>query len=664
MIVVDVAVPLPLNKTFHYLPPENSNPGEIIGKRVKIPFGNKRITGYALSAVEAFAGGFQLKRISEIIDEEPLITDETLSLAKYISENCVCSLGEALASVIPVSMKASKRKKESCLGAESLNKYEGGGNLLLTSYQRSAVCAITASMEKNSPHTFLLRGVTASGKTEVYLKCIEKALRLNKSAIFMIPEISLTPQFVEIVRNRFASICGVWHSAISASQKYALFTSAKNGRIKLMLGARSAVFAPFSDLGLIIIDEEHEHTYKQEQKPSYDAREIAFWRAKYHKAAVILGSATPSLESYKNASEKKITLLEMPERIDNKALPEVRILSLKNRRGSGLLLNETIEAVSETLKKKEQTIVFLNRRGHSPSIMCRKCESVYQCPNCSVSMSYHRNPDVLKCHYCGKNIKLPAVCPVCQSREIAVFGAGTQKAEEELNKLFPKAKIVRLDGDTTSSKEAYQKAYEAVKSGECDILLGTQMIAKGFDFPKVSLVCVIDADTSLYLPDFKSAERTFQIISQVSGRCGRGKAGGKVLVQTLHPGHYAIQCAQNHDFISFYGFETSQRKKFFYPPYCDLAKITVKHKNDDKSARESEKLFEALDILIKKEKIPLKLLGPAPAYVSKLNNTYRKHIIVKGEKEDILAIAACVGEYKRFYTDSQISVEISPQNLI
>ncbi|MDR2192487.1 MAG: primosomal protein N', partial [Endomicrobium sp.] len=639
------------------------------------PFGKRTLTGYVLRAVETdICGDFTLKAISKIIDAETLITDETAALAKYICESYVCSLGESLACIIALTMTPPKRRKAQSSSAITEKERRNCKDLTcikpqissfpLTSYQQNAVNEINKIISSGVSQAFLLRGVTASGKTEVYLNCIEKALSLNKSAIFLIPEISLTPQFVDIVQRRFGELCGVWHSGVSSVQKYELFTSAKSGKIKLMLGARSAIFAPFSNLGLIIIDEEHDRAYKQEQKPSYDAREIAFWRAKYHNAAVVLGSATPSLESFKNALEKKITLLEMPDRIDKKKLPEVKILSLKNHRGGGMLLNETIEAVSETLKRKEQAIVFLNRRGYSPSIMCRKCLSPYQCPSCSVSMVYHRNPDVLKCHYCGQIVKLPAICPACKSREIAVFGTGTQKVEEELKKLFPKAKTLRLDGDTTVSKKSYREAYDAVKNDGCDILVGTQMIAKGFDFPKVSLVCVIDADTALYLPDFKSAERTFQIITQVSGRCGRGETAGKVLVQTSRPDHYAIVRAKDHDFLSFYNEETLQRKKFFYPPYCDLAKITLKHKNEDKAERESEFMFSALCKFIENEKIPLKLLGPAPAYISKLNNTYRKHIIIKGDKEDILSLAVYAKDYVCFYSDSQISIEISPQDLI
>ncbi|MCL2144382.1 MAG: primosomal protein N' [Endomicrobia bacterium] len=661
MKVIEVVVPVPLNQTFYYLPLQNTDPQSIAGKRIKVKFKNRPMTAYALAVRETAENDFELKPIESIIDNENVITKESLELAKYISGNYVCSLGEALASIIPVSMKIPKRKPKDVFAGDE-NSYDIRHNL--NAAQQNAADMINKSISGGENGKFLMFGITASGKTEVYLTCIEHALNLGKSAIMLISEISLTPQFVDIVTKRFGCKIGVWHSAVSDTEKYKLYMKAKNGEIKIMLGARSAVFAPFENLGLIIIDEEHEHTYKQEQKPSYDAREIAFWRGNYHKASVVLGSATPSLESYKDALENKLALIELPERIDKKRLPEVKVLSLKNKiYGRSLLLPETIDAISKALAKKEQVIVFLNRRGYSPSIMCRKCGSVFQCPSCSISMVYHRNPDLLKCHYCGESKKLPAVCCVCQSKEISVFGTGTQKVEDELKKMFSGAKIFRLDGDTASSKEVYSNAYKGIKNEEYDILLGTQMIAKGFDFPRVSLVCVIDADTSLYLPDFKSAEKTFQIITQVAGRCGRGDMRGNVIVQTGHPEHYAIECAKKHDFTAFYKAETEYRKKLFYPPYCDIAKIVVKNKDDKKAEEDSERLFILLEGFIKSCELHIKLLGPAPAYISKLHNTYRKHIIIKGNKEDMLKAAPLISAYKQS-AGTQISIEIMPSDLI
>ncbi|MDR1942903.1 MAG: primosomal protein N' [Endomicrobium sp.] len=661
MIVLDVAVPVPLNKTFHYLPAEGANSKNIVGKRVKIPFGKRILTGYAVACLHIEEdSSLKLKQIIEVIDDEVLIDNETIELAGYISKNYICSLGEAYSSIIPTSMQVPKKVSKKTKDVFELS-YE---RHTLNAHQRNAVSAINAGLDKNSYSVFLVHGVTASGKTEVYINAMEYALNQGKNAIVLIPEISLTPQFVDIMTRRFSSKIGVWHSGITNVEKYKLFHKAKSGEIKIMLGARSAIFAPFKKLGVIIIDEEHEHTYKQEQKPSYDAREIAKWRGKYHNAVVIFGSATPSLETYRDAQEKKIGLIELSERVDKKDLPEVKIISLKERLfKTSLLLPETVDSISKALARKEQIIVFLNRRGYSPAIMCKKCGSVYQCPKCSVSMVFHRNPDLVKCHYCGETKHLPLTCPVCRSREVTVFGTGTQKVEDELKRLFKNAKIFRLDGDTASTKETYANAYTGVKNEEYDILLGTQMIAKGFDFPRVTLVCVIDADTSLYLPGFKSVERTFQLITQVAGRSGRGNIKGSVIVQTNNPTHYAIEHAKNHDFVSFYNIEIEQRKKMFYPPYCDVAKIVIRNKNEQKVDEDSENLFTFLKGLNDSYEVGLKLLGPVPAYIAKLNNTYRRHIIIKGERKKILHLVKFLERFKQS-SGTFVGVEIMPSDLL
>ncbi|MDR3274945.1 MAG: primosomal protein N' [Endomicrobium sp.] len=660
MIVLEVAVPVPLNKIFYYLPPENINPANIVGKRVKVQFGKRILTAYVISYQNLTdKNTLKLKQIIEVIDKDSLITKETTELANYISKNYVCSLGEALASIIPAAMKSPKRIVKNKITDEEIS-YE---KHVLNIHQVNAVNLIKENLQKNSFAGFLLHGVTASGKTEVYINSIEYALRQNRSAIMLIPEISLTVQFADIMTKRFGTNIGLWHSGISNIEKYILFLKMKNGNIKIIIGARSAIFSPFKNLGLIIIDEEHEQTYKQEQKPSYDAREIAKWRGRYNNAVVIFGSASPSLESYKDALEKKLTLVELNERIDKRKLPEIKVLTLKNRLfKSNLLLPETIELISKALSKREQIIVFLNRRGYSPTIMCRKCGNVYQCPKCSISMVFHKNPDLLKCHYCGEIKNFPPTCSVCKSKDIAVFGTGTQKVEDELIKLFKNAKIFRLDGDTASLKTNYEKAYKGMKNEEYNILLGTQMIAKGFDFPKASLVCVIDADTSLYLPNFKSVERTFQLITQVSGRSGRGDINGTVIVQTNHPQHYAIEYAKNHDFLSFYRTEIEQRKQLFYPPYCDIAKISIKNKNEKKAEEISEKLFSILIDLVEKYKLGLKLLGPATAYISKMNNIYRKHIIIKGCKENIIKLMELLENSKQL-PGAFIGIEIMPSDL-
>jgi primosomal protein N' (replication factor Y) len=662
MIVLDVVVPVPLNKTFHYLPPECVNPKNIVGKRVKVPFGKRILTGYAITCLYLEEdSSLKLKHVMEVIDDEVLINNETVELADYISKNYICSLGEAYSSIVPISMQIPKKNSKKTKNVFELSYKRH----VLNAQQRNAVSAINVDLDKNYYSVFLVHGVTASGKTEIYINAMEHALSQNKNAIMLIPEISLTPQFVDIMTKRFGSKIGVWHSGIANVEKYRLFHKTKTGEIKIILGTRSAIFVPFKKLGVIIIDEEHEYTYKQKQKPSYDAREIAKWKGKYHNAVVIFGSATPSLETYRDAQEKKICLIELSERVDKKELPEVKIISLKERLfKTSLLLPETVDSISKALARKEQIIVFLNRRGYSPVTMCRKCNTVYQCPKCSVSMVFHKSSDLVKCHYCGETKHLPLACSICKAIGVTVFGIGIQKVEDELKRLFKNAKIFRLDSDTASSaKKIYVDAYTGVKNEEYDILLGTQMIAKGFDFPRVSLVCVIDADTSLYLPGFKSAERTFQLITQVAGRSGRGDIKGSVIVQTSNPTHYAIKHAKNHDFVSFYNIEIKHRKKMFYPPYCDIAKIVVRNKNEQKADEDSEDLFTFLKVLNDSYEIGLKLLGPASAYIAKLNNTYRRYIIIKGERKKILHFVKFLESFKQS-SGTFVSVEIMPSDLL
>ncbi|MDR0956363.1 MAG: primosomal protein N' [Endomicrobium sp.] len=661
MIVLEVAIPIPLNKTFYYLPSKSVDPKDIVGKRVKVSFGKRTLVGYAITCQDIDDNNsFKLKYILDVLDNVSLITQEVIKLSEYISKNYICSLGESLASIIPVSMKPPKRFLKN---KDILNKIIQERHTLNTQ-QTNAVNLINKAIDKNNYVLFLLHGVTGSGKTEVYINIIENALKHSKSVIMLIPEISLTPQFVNIMTKSFGSDIGIWHSGVSNIEKYNLFLKAKTGNIRVMIGARSAIFVPFENLGLIIIDEEHEYTYKQDQKPSYDAREIAKWRANYHNGVVVLCSATPSLETYKDALDCKISLIKINERINNKELPEMKIVSLKNRIfKSSLLLPGTVEAISKTLTRKEQIVVFLNRRGYAPAIMCRECGSVYQCSRCSISMIFYKNPDLLKCHYCGQIKRLPITCSVCKSKKIMVFGTGTQKIEAELKKLFQNVKIFRLDGDTVSSKGSYEKVYNGIKNGEYDILLGTQMVSKGFDFQKVSLVCIMDADTSLYLPGFRSVEKTFQLITQVAGLCGRGDVRGSVIVQTNHSNHYVIKCAKNHDFVSFYNIEIEHRKKMFYPPYCNLAKISIKNKIEKTVDEDSVTLFSFIDKIIENFNLRLKLLGPVSAYIAKLDNVYRRYIIVKGERQNILKLADYLDMFKQS-CGTIINIEIDPLNLI
>ncbi|MCX5781748.1 MAG: primosomal protein N' [Elusimicrobia bacterium] len=658
----EVALPLPLDKTFHYSVPENLNAIVKRGIRVNVPFGNKKLIGYVVSLLKE-SNISKIKDISSVVDTESVLTDEMFYLAEWIAKNYICSLGEAFAVIMSPALSSSKRNlksieeniKEKLLPVKVSHK--------LSDSQKSAVTEIVKSINKKEFNTFLLHGITSSGKTEVYLSAIEEIIKQQRSAIFLLPEISLTPHFIRLIQDRFPQQLGVWHSGLSKSEKYRTWENAKKGRIKIILGPRSAIFAPFGNLGLIIMDEEHEPTYKQEQKPTYHARDVALERARANNAVLILGSATPSLETYLEAKNKKYRLLELKERIGSGILPPVEIVDSKNQYKRSKILSEPlIEALNKTLARREQAIIFLNRRGFAPGVMCQNCAQVLKCPNCSISLVYHYDAEKLKCHYCNYSSVFPKKCPSCNSSEIYVFGVGTQKVEQELKKFYPQGKIIRLDRDTAAKKGVYQKVYEDFKKENFDILLGTQMIAKGFDFPRVTLVGVIDADTSLYFPDFRSAERTFQLLTQVAGRSGRSYLGGEVIIQTRHPQHYALQNAKNHDFISFYEKEIEYRKEMYYPPFSRLANIIIRSKNELRLIEFAEKFAAELKRFNDKTNL-FSILGPTPASRTKLHGMFRWQILLKGEKS---AIIQAILETKKIQVPSGILVtaDIDPYDIL
>ena len=661
MKVAQVVLPVPVNKSFSYGISEQLKTEDVLFKRVKVPFGQKTLIGFCIGTEEnsKIDKTIKIKNIIEVLDKNSILTKESLELGKWLSENYLCSFGEALATIVPVSLtipKSSLKIKKNIKQEE--NRIE------LNSYQKNACDKIFAALEQNENKNFLLHGVTGSGKTEVYLRCIQKAIDNNKSAIFLLPEISLTPQFIDILNKKFGNIVALWHSGVTKIQKYKIFDSIQKGNIKIVVGARSAVFLPFTNLGVIIIDEEHENTYKQNNKPSYDAKEIALWRAKYNNAVVIFGSATPSIEMYKKCLDKQINLIEMPYRIDKRALPNIELVSLKSAKGKfSVFSQKMLSAIKTALARREQVIVFLNKRGFSSSIACDNCDTLVQCPNCSISFVYHKNPEKLKCHYCGAELKFPVKCSKCGKTHFRTIGVGTQRVEEELKIFFPYTKIFRLDADTATSKTIYSKVYEGIKNEEYSILLGTQMVTKGFDFPRVSLVCVVNADMSLYLPDFRSSERTFQLITQVAGRCGRGKIKGKVLVQTMYPENYALEFAKKYDYKSFFEHELNYRKELNYPPFCNIAKITVRHADEDKALAFTEKLYGFIDKQIMESNFYINLLGPSQSYIFKANGTYRWQIILKGARKELKTVLEKI-ENINIPNQTYINVELDPNDLL
>lgn len=501
--------------------------------------------------------------------------------------------------------------------------------LNLSEEQQAAYQAIASSITNNENQTYLLKGITGSGKTEVYMQVIDEALKEGKTAVVLVPEIALTPQMVTQFKGRFGQRVAVMHSGLSDGERYDEWQRLVSKEADVVVGARSSIFAPVENLGVIIIDEEHEGSYKQNENPRYHARNVAKWRGDYHHCPVVLGSATPSLESRARASKGVYQLLEMNQRPTGQNLPEVQVVNLRDEAKQGnysSFSNILLEKIKDRLEKKEQIVLMLNRRGYSSFIMCRDCGFVLQCPNCDIAQTLHMDSKSMKCHYCGHEEQIPSRCPKCTSSSIRYYGTGTQKVEEELQAIMEDAKIVRMDRDTTRRKGAHEKLLDRFGKGQADILLGTQMIAKGLDFPNVTLVGVLNADTSLNLPDFRSSEKTFQLLTQVSGRAGRGDKSGQVLVQTYNPEHYAIQLAQRQDYDTFYKYEMQFRHKGNYPPYYFTLRISVSHEVEREAYLKIYEISQFLKPALSSTSI---MLGPTPSAIARTQNKYHYQIIIK-----------------------------------
>ncbi len=517
-----------------------------------------------------------------------------------------------------------------------LEKNESDSKFLKpTEKQQEAINAVNNNLKEHDSKIFLLHGVTGSGKTEVYLNLIQKTLQNNQGAIVLVPEISLTPVMARRFYSRFEQEIAILHSQLSLGERYDEWRRIKNGEAKIVIGARSAIFAPVKNPGLIIIDEEHENSYKQNKYPYYHTRKVAFIRARMWGCSVVLGSATPSVESYYYAKKNYFKYLSLPKRINSKNLPPVEIVDMRKeiKKGNTGIFSEILKnSIKKALGNNEQILIFLNRRGHSSFVLCRDCGFVIRCKNCDISLTYHADNNILKCHYCDFSKQVPAFCPDCESKYIKNFGIGTQKIEEQTRKLFPEAAIERMDVDTTRKKNSYRKILNRIENGETDILIGTQMIAKGHDYPNISVVGVISTDIILNLPDFRSSERTFQLLTQVAGRTGRGKKKGKVIFQSYSPGHYSIQAAKDHDYSKFFHQEIKLRKQLNYPPFSYLVNIIIK--GEDRKPVRSGAIELGL-FLNKYNKKILKKMGPSAAPLTKLHNKYRWQIILKFENKKL-----------------------------
>ena len=503
----------------------------------------------------------------------------------------------------------------------------------LTAEQAQATNAVDQAIDEKQAATFLLEGVTGSGKTEVYLQIIQHALAQGKSALMLVPEISLTPQIVRQFKARFGDQVALLHSALSDGERYDEWRRIEKGDAQVVVGARSAIFAPIKNLGVIIMDEEHETSYKQEDMPRYHARDVAQWRGQYHHCPVVLGSATPSLESRARAQKGVYQWLRLTKRINGKDLPQVQLVDMRQAGRYAPTTDISQELATEIQKKlalNEQVVLMLNRRGYSSFLMCRECGEVIKCPNCDISLTYHKDTNSLKCHYCGHEEPVPQVCPNCHSKAVRYFGTGTQRVEKELTELFPTARVLRMDVDTTRRKGAHERILDEFGKHHADILLGTQMIAKGLDFPNVTLVGVLNADTSLGLPDFRASERTFQLLTQVSGRAGRAEKEGNVLIQTYNPDHYAIQYAQRQDYEHFFGKEMQVRHQGGYPPYYYTIQITASARTEADAA---QKMFQIRGEIVNYLSQNAVILGPTPQSIMRINNRYYYQLVIKYKNE-------------------------------
>jgi len=821
----DVVFPLPLHKAFTYSIPQELKEYLQIGSRVIAPFGARRLTGFVVG-LKAETDLESVKDIQDCLDMEPVVSEELLQLAKWIADYYLCSLGEAIKTVLPsLLMQKSKQHVEVCseyadmfaaeiaasaprqaqilryvaksqrISVDQLKKRLGAKNLfwslkqlqekglleisqllnrrtkpktekfihlnvsqvtpktfdeiyrslektapkqahclkllkesgrevrqkellqkagvastslkslvrkgfvemsekevirdyyrfseieppvpvVLTGEQKQALSPIYQSITEKRFQTFLLFGVTSSGKTQIYIEAIHQTLSLGRTAIVLVPEISLTPQTVRRFRSHFGDKVAVLHSAMSAGERYDSWQQLREGKAVVAIGPRSAVFAPLKNIGLVVVDEEHEGSYKQtDSPPRYHARDIAVIRAKFSQAIVILGSATPSSESYFNARRGKYQLLELKNRVNNISLPDVEIVDmLKEKRMSGkntvpIFSRLLVEKIEEKIGRNQQVILLLNRRGFSSFIKCKDCGYVAECKQCNITMTYHLHGRRLRCHYCGDSRKAPEVCPDCQGSDIVFTGHGTQKVQQALGETFPQFKVVRMDLDTTSKKWAHDRILKDFEQGKYHILLGTQMVAKGLDFNRVTLVGVINADVGMLIPDFRSTERTFQLLTQVAGRAGRRSIKGEVIIQTFTPESFCMKCAREHDFRKFYAEEIAQRRELGYPPFGRLVSILFRSEKEA-TVRSAAETYARL---LHRVNHSFQILGPVPAPIAKIQNKYRYQILLKSLKvKDVAgrevrqAVNNAGAQFKKIdaFRRVQLAVDVDPITII
>lgn len=693
------------DKTFTYHIPNGMEAKE--GMRALVPFGRRNIEGFIIRIYDEVELDYEVKDIIQLVDEKPVLNEEMLELGKYISKKTLSPLTLSYQTMLPSGLKAREKtninkkivkylhvlkdgefkgekqkqvfdyvKKNNLVLKALANKISSSAvkTLINNGYLEEVekeVYRLDEEVEVEKKHydlteeqakvlesvkfgkfkPYLLHGVTGSGKTLVYIRLIEKVLKQGKEAILLVPEISLTPQVVDIFKKRFGKTIAILHSGLSNGEKYDEWRKIERKEVSIVIGARSAMFAPFTNLGIIIIDEEHSNTYKQDNVPRYNAIDVALRRGKTYNIPVVLGSATPSVESYTRAKTGIYELLVMKNRV-NKKMPKVYLVDMKDefKKGNRVFSDIFKEKMNDRLSKNEQVLVLLNRRGYSTVITCKECGFTHKCPNCDIPLTYHKNGNIMKCHYCDYKVPRLLECPKCHGKNINSLGMGTEKLESLIKEEFKDAKVIRMDQDTTRNKGAHKRIIDDFKEGKYNVLVGTQMIAKGLDFPKVTLVCVVNGDATLNIPDFRSSERTYELLSQVSGRAGRDKLDGEVIIQGFNVSHYSIVYAKNNDYESFYNEEMKIRKVLKYPPYYNLCLIKVSGKNYDEVYSEASKITTYL-----KSNLNNIVLGPASASMPKINNIYYVQIIIKFKNtKEILSYL----EFIREHYKKKINVDI------
>lgn len=718
-----------VDRPFTYKIPDEMLQHVRLGLRVKVPFGkgNRVVDGFIVELYDTFDKIAVLKNIIKICDDFTVIREKDIELIKIMREKYMCTYLDCIKLIMPTGITkgmTQKTRKVLSVKNELTEKYNKipyvqiidivkNNAAKYTKSELSKVFNISLSsintlvkheflnckekvidrynektyenyaektlnlkqlnaMNKiinGANNKYLIHGVTGSGKTEIYMKLVSHFIKIGKDAIILVPEIALTPQMLERFKGRFGKDIAVFHSKLSDGERYDEWLRVKSGKVKVAIGARSALFLPFENLGIIIIDEEHELSYKSDVTPKYNAVDVAKIRSKIENCKLVLGSATPSIETYYKSQIGEITLIEINERADGAKLPSVSIVDMRNElinNNKSMFSKELMEKMQEALNKKEQIILFINRRGHSTFVSCRKCGYVFKCEKCDISLTYHHETNKLICHYCGEVQRVPKVCPKCKSHYVKYFGVGTEKIEEEVHKWFKGARTLRMDYDTTRGKNSYEEIYRTFKNHGADVLIGTQMVAKGLDFKDVTLVGVIAADLSLNLPDYRANERTFQLINQVSGRAGRGSKEGNVVVQTYNPSSKPIISAAKNDYTGFFKEEIQMRNVMEYPPFKKILLINLSSKDEGLLIKNIQNIGAILKNMLDKYS-NIKILGPCPCAISKIKEMYRWQIIIKGDFTDKKAVDIKKIVYdgiKNDYNNIRISMDINPTSLL